>query len=346
MSSHQSLSITKTLTVTREHLLSHVVGAQCCGLDLGPLYARAGISEEQLENPHSRYPYDNLSRLRMDICRILDDENAGFLERAAPWGSTVMFCEAITSSRTLREVLTRYQRQTNILAEEVQAEFVEGPYTSSFNFFFENRKQIDDRAEIEARLSFLLSFTLWLSGGRFRASKINLTFPIVSYADDYCYINPVKHVFGHQTNGIEFDTSLLREPVRQPPRALKQFLSNHLSYLIDENLKLGNIVERVKRVISASAGIAPTLETVSGALRMAPTTLRRRLREEGASFQRLKDEIRMAKAIHYLKDKKLTVAETAELTGFADPASFSRAFKEWTGISPRNYGEKSYSVSP
>jgi AraC-like DNA-binding protein len=41
-------------------------------------------------------------------------------------------------------------------------------------------------------------------------------------------------------------------------------------------------------------------------------------------------------ALHYLSGKKVSVNQTAYLVGFSDPASFSRAFKRWTGRSPRN----------
>ena len=48
-------------------------------------------------------------------------------------------------------------------------------------------------------------------------------------------------------------------------------------------------------------------------------------------------------ALHYLKEKKVPVNQTAYLVGFSEPAAFSRAFKRWTGSSPRIYISRSES---
>jgi AraC-like DNA-binding protein len=62
----------------------------------------------------------------------------------------------------------------------------------------------------------------------------------------------------------------------------------------------------------------------------------RRLKGEGATFEKVLDELRRQMALHYLSGKKVSVNETAFLVGFSEPAAFSRAFKRWTGKSPRD----------
>ena len=70
---------------------------------------------------------------------------------------------------------------------------------------------------------------------------------------------------------------------------------------------------------------------------MSRDTLYRRLKAEGVTFEQVLDGLRHRLALDYLSARKVSVNETAYLVGFADAAAFSRAFKRWTGISPRDY---------
>jgi AraC-like DNA-binding protein len=78
-----------------------------------------------------------------------------------------------------------------------------------------------------------------------------------------------------------------------------------------------------------------SIDTVAGKLGMGRHTLFRRLRAEGVTFRRVVDELRHKLAVQYLSENKFAVNETAYLLGFSDPAAFSRAYKRWTGHSPR-----------
>ena len=65
--------------------------------------------------------------------------------------------------------------------------------------------------------------------------------------------------------------------------------------------------------------------------------MRRRLREEGHSYQSLKDELRRDMAITRLQDSRRRIEDIAADLGFAEPAAFYRAFKKWTGAKPSDY---------
>jgi AraC-like DNA-binding protein len=78
-----------------------------------------------------------------------------------------------------------------------------------------------------------------------------------------------------------------------------------------------------------------SMDTVAAKLGLSRQTLFRRLKAEGVTFEQVLDELRHKLALHYLSGKKVSVNETAYLVGFSEPAAFSRAFKRWTGSSPR-----------
>ena len=69
----------------------------------------------------------------------------------------------------------------------------------------------------------------------------------------------------------------------------------------------------------------------------SPATLRRRLSEEGESYQSILDELRRDLAIALLGETSLSVAAIAIELGFAESSAFHRAFKKWTGASPGEY---------
>jgi AraC-like DNA-binding protein len=70
---------------------------------------------------------------------------------------------------------------------------------------------------------------------------------------------------------------------------------------------------------------------------MSARTLRRKLREENASFRKVVDDLRMEIAIRYLRDTDLAVEDIAESLGFSDAANFRHAFRRWTKASPREF---------
>jgi AraC-like DNA-binding protein len=70
---------------------------------------------------------------------------------------------------------------------------------------------------------------------------------------------------------------------------------------------------------------------------MSARTLRRRLREEGASFRDVLADVRKSLALDYLERSTLSVAEIASLLGYEEPASFHRAFHRWTSEGPGRY---------
>lgn len=81
----------------------------------------------------------------------------------------------------------------------------------------------------------------------------------------------------------------------------------------------------------------PTIDHTARLLGIPVRTLQRRLEENGFSYSALVDEIRFELACRLLDEPRVRVATVAKALGYTDASSFSRAFRRWTGMSPRAY---------
>jgi len=80
-----------------------------------------------------------------------------------------------------------------------------------------------------------------------------------------------------------------------------------------------------------------TVADAATQLHTSVRTLQRRLSTSGLTFTELLDEIRRSAAIELVLAGALTGARIAHMLGYSDQAHFTRAFRRWTGASPRQY---------
>ncbi len=107
-----------------------------------------------------------------------------------------------------------------------------------------------------------------------------------------------------------------------------------------ETLDPHKVASQVKRLLIAllPSGKADQ-ELVSSRLNRSMSTLQRQLQAEGLSYRDVMESTRRSLDENYLQDKKHSLAQIAYLLGFSDQSNFSRAFKRWTSMSPKQYQE-------
>jgi AraC-like DNA-binding protein len=76
---------------------------------------------------------------------------------------------------------------------------------------------------------------------------------------------------------------------------------------------------------------------VAKSLGMSVRVLQKRLREEDTTFSQLATNVRKELAKSYLAERDYTIDDITYLVGFSEPSAFRRAFKTWTGLTPRQY---------
>lgn len=87
----------------------------------------------------------------------------------------------------------------------------------------------------------------------------------------------------------------------------------------------------------------PSINQLSQYLHISERTLRRRLKEQGYSYQQLLDDVRFNKAKHLLKNSQESQESISQTLGFSEAPAFNHAFLRWSGISPgkwrKQYGQ-------
>ncbi len=138
--------------------------------------------------------------------------------------------------------------------------------------------------------------------------------------------------FEHGVTSITFPRSLSSARLRRTLRGA-QSLEAWTS-----SVPARGFVGSVRRVIGALLRARrPDIRLVAEMGGMGVRTLQRRLAEAGVSFARLVAEARLDKAVRLLEDPGIKLVDIALELGFSDHAHFTRAFRQWTGIAPREF---------
>jgi AraC-like DNA-binding protein len=167
--------------------------------------------------------------------------------------------------------------------------------------------------------------------------EVHFTFPAPAYASEFERIFKVPVVFNSRRNGFLVDERMLALPVGLLPDYAGDLLAERaqaqLAQLDSSKSARGRVEGVLTPMIRAGQ---PGMDAVADALKISRQRLYRQLRAEGSSFEQVLDGLRHRLALEYLGEQGASVGEAAYLLGFSDPAAFSRAFKRWTGASPKS----------
>lgn len=144
--------------------------------------------------------------------------------------------------------------------------------------------------------------------------------------------------WGYDSNRIHFDRGYLREHLYTSNSLLYDILQNALKTYFVADRRQSDFVNTICRELIRMKEVQTAdLQTVADTLSLSTRTLRRRLKDEGLSFQQVKNLALESKAKYYLTNSHMSLSEVAFATGYTELSSFVRAFKNWTGITPNEY---------
>ncbi len=310
------------------------------GLDFNPLH---GTAPSHISAIH-------YSRLYQQILVLLQDDNLGLPSGAGiSAGAFKMLCYTLIHSPTLEKAIRRacefikvfYGEELHIVLM-VREEMVTLSYP---NICLNNSSR--SKAGEAYGLALWHRFFGWLIGRPIDLKAVRLLSEEPPNPQNYKHLFGTAIEFGAQSNGMDFHRSYLELPLAQNEASLKDFLRTAPYQMMVEpqRAESSELIANVRRVMGydLTKGF-PAFEAVAEALNMSGPTLRRHLRREGVSYQRLKDDCRKDAAIAYLSRPELSITAVAALMGFTDPSAFHRSFKKWTGVTPGQFRKEEFDL--
>ena len=156
-----------------------------------------------------------------------------------------------------------------------------------------------------------------------------------AYRSEYERIFRVPVTFDSNWNALNLDEHAMIRRIGLQPAYAGHILAARADELLrelDASRTIRGEVETALRPLLANRNAS--IAVVAGQLGISRQTLYRRLKEEGTTFEEVRDKLRLQLARDYLADGKLSVSEVGYRLGFADAPTFSKAFKRWTGSNP------------
>jgi AraC-like DNA-binding protein len=168
------------------------------------------------------------------------------------------------------------------------------------------------------------------------AKAVHVTHKAPAYRAEYERIYGAPVTFEAEWNAVLMDEKWLSHKIAVQPRYVFGILSEHADALLKSLENSKTVRGRVESLLMPilHKGEA-NMDAIAEKMGLSRQTLFRQLKAEDTTFEKVLDELRHRLALQYLRGKKASVNETAYLVGFSEPAAFSRAFKRWTGMNPR-----------
>lgn len=144
--------------------------------------------------------------------------------------------------------------------------------------------------------------------------------------------------------GERYQVVLPQALLDKPLATADTFIATRLTETFQDmiaSLPSHDLVEQVKRRVQLLLGSGDiSVERIACPMNISPRHLRRKLSQEGTSYEQLVDEVRRETAMRMIGEGQLSLTSIAYELGFLDPSSFTRAFRRWTNMSPTRFRQQ------
>lgn len=300
--------------------------------------ANTGLTFDQLQDPNSQHTtrqevqaIENLVRSSPRTIGLgVDAGQTMHVHAFGIWGF------AILTSPTLREAVEisiKYIKLSSAIADIYLRDDCD---SAILGFDLNDLPPLTRRFIAERHITVALNFIKELGLER----EVD-TFTVISTENDAYYIEKLSNLLGipakaaESRNGLTFPSRLLDQPLpKSDPVSMRFCVDQCNALLADRNGPLSPWSQKVRETLVEDIATEHTIENIAKKLTVTERTLRRRLTDEGVRFRDLYADTRMAIARELLDVAGLNVETVAWRVGYAEPASFIRAFSKKFGTTP------------
>jgi AraC-like DNA-binding protein len=327
---------------TSTHYVSILIAhARNMGLNVDNILADTGIPVELAENRNLWINNDLLARLVKKMWLETNNETFGLDPNPLRIGTWHIACEFMLGAETLGELFRKGERILSYLAPtsaglKIQSE---GDFIAVMPQVYVGESD-PDHFLIEFMTVLWHRFPSWAIDERIPLQEAFFSYPEPGHSNFYEEFFPCDIHFGKAACGFKFHKSYLKRRINRTTVELDAWLHNSPADLLYMPGREKSIQAQLKASLIAltkNSARYPAFESLCSELAMSPQVVRRRLADEGTSYQQIKDTIRCETAQRLLANPEMSIMDVAVSTGFSEPAALSRAFKKWTGESPAHY---------
>ncbi len=330
-------------TVTSHYAREALPGAARKGLDVDQLLVDAGISQELIDAADSRVHTEQLTRLIQSIWVLLDDEFMGYTSHRAKLGTFGMMCQLVSRCETIDALFNRGIKYYSFVTEDIVMDYRE--VETGREFIVTMAEPALDPVHFYQEFWIVIwhRFASWIIGQQIKLQAAYFAYPEPAHSAEFKFQFACPCFFNADKTKICFSNQYASLAPVRTQRELAQFLKRQPAGVLTIPGDDSSLTLRIKVALINDAETLnsfPEFDDLAATLHISSPTLRRKLKDEGTSYQKIKDSVRCDIAIEKISVQQMAVNDVAQLLGFAEPRSFTRAFKQWTGVTPSVYRRK------
>ncbi|MEH6571372.1 MAG: AraC family transcriptional regulator [Halioglobus sp.] len=315
--------------------------ARSIGLDVEKVLRETGIPTELAEIENAWIDNDLLASLVNKLWSETNNETFGLDPNPMRIGTWALACEFMLGADTLGALLRKGERVLSFLAPSSAGLKMQrdGDCIAVLPQVYLGEAD-PDHFLIEFLTVLWHRFPSWAIDERIPLQEAFFSYPEPNHSSFYEELFSCDVRFNEDACGFKFHESYLKRPITRTLVELEAWLRDSPADLLYMPGREKSIQAQLKAsliAITKDSARYPAFESLCSDLAMSPQVVRRRLADEGTSYQNIKNAIRCETAQSLLANPEVSIIDVALRTGFSEPAAFSRAFKKWTGESPAHY---------